>query len=295
MQIIDRNNRKRITTSKLGLLLLVIFLSCHSAEAFGPKGHRLVAAIAEHYLSPVTKKQVRNILKREAEYAVDGCPVKSLQDASYWPDCLKDRPQTYGYTFNWHFDNIPMCEQEAYAVYCPSGNCLSAQLEKFITTLKDKNAPARARLEALKFIAHLLGDLHQPLHMIDNNDQGGNLIKVTYFGKETNLHVVWDIELVDQVAPGAVNTEASRMSHEITDSDAHTWSASTSKDWIAESYDLAKKFAYGKLPHPPVCNVVPSGMEKLGEDYYKEVKDIEVLQLKRAGVRLAKVLNDALR
>ncbi len=266
-----------------------------SAWAWGPEGHRLVAEIAEQYLSPVAQKKIQILLRAEKSYGVAQCPVKTLADAATRPDCSRGPSQTYANTFPWHFDDIP-CGVPDKAGKCKDGQCLSTQTERLIGVLGDKTANTKDRLEVFKFVTHFIGDAHQPLHAEDNGDEGGNAIPVRFVGvvsKPLNLHHVWDTELLERIIKGS-SDPAGDFVLQINDADIQAWDQGDLEDWLNESHQLAKDVAYADLPSPPACNGIPTQPETLGPDYYAKVKDTVVQQIQKAGVRLAKVLNGAL-
>ena len=285
---------------KLSAVIVCLFVCAFtspSALAWGSEGHRLIAEIAERYLTPVTQKKIQTLLRAESLYGIAGCPVKTLADAATWPDCLRSFGETYAHTFAWHFDDIPLCGVPDKAIYCKDGQCLSTQTQRLIGVLGDKSAPVKDRLEALKFVTHFIGDAHQPLHASNNDDRGGNEIAVSFLGstsKAMNLHHVWDTELLVELI-GADSDPAATLARQIDDKDIIAWGRGDVDDWLKESHQLAKDVAYADLPSPPACAAKPGETEILGPHYYDKVKDTVALQIKRAGVRLAKVLNESLR
>ncbi len=151
--------------------------------------------------------------------------------------------------------------------------------------LSDKAAPTRTRNEALKWIVHLVGDIHQPLHAADNADRGGNNVRVR---GAANLHSVWDVLVVQH------RTTQKQLSLTITVDQVAEWQKGGISSWMAESHRLAETVVYGKMPSGWVCNVVPEGRIELGRDYLDAAAPVAAQQLQKAGARLARVLNDAL-
>jgi hypothetical protein len=149
-----------------------------ASYAWGEKGHRIVALVADAHLTATARAAVATLL------AIDTDPrVHSLDDAAVWPDLIKNaRPDTKP----WHFVDIPRAEGHYDAMRDCSGethdDCIITRIEQFGTILKTATAAPAARLEALTFLAHFLGDLHQPLHCADDNDRGGNDVEVKWFG-----------------------------------------------------------------------------------------------------------------
>src|SRR5260370_14294034 len=177
------------------LVILASFtLPPEPALAFGAEGHRLIAQIAEHYLTPLAQKKVQVLLRAESFCGLAKWPVKSLADAATWPDCLRGFGATYKTTFPWHFDDIPLCGEAVYLEYCANDQCLSAQTKKFIAVLSNNKSSMKNRLQALKFVAPLIGDSHQHLHPTTNVDHRGNQTSVRLLNlqdRPSNLQHVW--------------------------------------------------------------------------------------------------------
>jgi nuclease S1 len=150
--------------------------------AWGPKGHRIVAIVAEAHLTDAAKQGISDLLDVETDPR-----VASLRDAAIWPDLIKgDRPETKP----WHFVDILISGKNqpnnAYdrARDCADDKCIVPKIAEFRDVLTDRNASMADRLEALKFITHFIGDLHQPLHVADNHDKGGNDVRPEIFRQE---------------------------------------------------------------------------------------------------------------
>ena len=160
---------------------ICLCLEATSSYAWGEKGHRIVALIAQDKLTPAAKAAVADLLSVETDIR-----VHSFEDGAVWPDLIKfARPETKP----WHFVDIQkaLTNYDAMRDCTEAGptNCIIPRIEGFVLVLKDKTKPLPDRLEALKFIEHLIGDLHQPLHCSDNMDRGGNDLAVKWFGKKT--------------------------------------------------------------------------------------------------------------
>lgn len=268
-------------------LLLAVTLACHVTPvcAWGYEGHIIVGDIAKHYLTPAARDQVKALL------AADGSA--SLGAAATWADEIKqDRPSTKP----WHYVDIPVCGQADPNTYCPNGQCVTEQIKRFAHVLGDHNASQADRIEALKFLAHLVGDIHQPLHAADNHDHGGNSIHASFLGQGAgtlNLHAIWDTDMIEQFSsdPG---DEADILIKTISSQDVKTWSTSTVDDWAAESHQLAVEIVYGKLPGGFACDKQEPHNIEIDSKYYRQAKPVIEKQLKRAGVRLAALLNQTL-
>jgi S1/P1 Nuclease len=270
----------------LGFTFLIATPS--AAIAWGAEGHRLVADIAWHLLSPTARQAVDALLAAEAEIDPDS-RIRTLADAAVWADNIRNaRPETRG----WHFDNVPLCGQGDPARYCRDRNCASAQIERLRGVLADSNTALRDRLEALKFLVHFVGDIHQPLHTADNNDRGGNDIPVTVAERvePTNLHTHWDIDLVRNFTAERGHT-GRMLSHKISAVEQALWSQGSASEWVAQTHREAGALAYAKLPTPPACGRLPSEPIALDKAYYRSVRPALGTLFKQAGVRLAAILN----
>src|SRR5579864_409766 len=153
--------------------------------AWGKTGHRVIAAIADTELSGLARARVEQILG----------PGESLDEAANWPDEMRSAPGEFWQktATPWHYVTV---NGTTYDHAPPEGDAFEA-LGRFKKTLQDPNASRADQQLALRFIVHLVGDLHQPLHVGKCCDKGGNDVKVAFFGKPTNLHAVWDSQLVD--------------------------------------------------------------------------------------------------
>ena len=156
------------------------------AQAWGPLGHRLVARMAEQDLSPAARAEAARLLQGEAE--------PSLAGIATWADNLRGSDPGLGKrSAPWHYVNIGEagCRYERQA-HCPDGGCVNEALEVQTRILADRGRSDAERLQALKFVVHLVGDAHQPLHAGHRHDRGGNDYQLNYRGKGTNLHSLWD-------------------------------------------------------------------------------------------------------
>jgi hypothetical protein len=165
------------------------------------------------------------------------------------------------------------------------------KINQFAAELAVPGTDPEERLFALKFLLHFLGDLHQPLHSSDNRDQGGNLVKVTVDGfkhlSKDELHGYWDTQFVDALGkpPTAL---AMQLMKQITPAQAQSWGTGSPDDWAMEAFMIAKQDAYG---NPPLSK---SKRQHLDDAYVAQVEKDVALQLSKAGVRLASILNAAL-
>ncbi len=168
------------------LVQLSLILLYSKAYAWGALGHQIVANVAEATLTSQAKAEVAKLI-----------PNQKLADISNWPDQVRSTP-AYKYTAPWHFADIPDGESYETISHDPKGDVVQA-LEKQIEVLKNTQTTVQERIEALKFVVHFMGDIHQPLHVGRPDDKGGNLVKVTYKGKTINLHALWDSGFVEEL------------------------------------------------------------------------------------------------
>jgi nuclease S1 len=160
-----------------------------------------------------------------------------------------------------------------------------AKISAFETVLRDKSAPPRQRLEALKWIDHLVADINQPLHCADNNDRGGNDVHVDFMGRPTNLHAVWDSGILAAAHISYGRSYALELAKSISPAEAEKWRMGTPTDWADDSYGVASNLIYGVWPHGP---------GNLADSYEQRAIYVVQVQLEKAGVRLAAVLNQSL-
>jgi hypothetical protein len=166
------------------IILLGSLILSSACYAWGPTGHRVVGQIAENHLNILAKRRVKKLLDGE-----------SLSRVSNWPDKIKSDSDTYGYTYSWHYTDWADTSVE-YNRSTSNGDLVVA-IEDNLKVLKNKKRSKAERAFALKFLVHLMGDIHQPLHVGNGLDRGGNHCKVIYHGEEVNLHKLWDEKLID--------------------------------------------------------------------------------------------------
>jgi hypothetical protein len=251
------------------------------ALAWGKTGHRVVAAIADTQLSGLARAQVEQILG-EGE---------SLDEASNWPDEMRAAPGEFWQktATPWHYVTL---NGTVYDHAPPEGDALEA-LGRFAKTLQDPNASRADKQLALRFIVHLVGDLHQPLHVGKCCDRGGNDVKVTWFGKPTNLHAVWDSELVDDEQLSFTEL-AAKLERHLGPADIVKWWDANPRDWIRESAQIRDSI-YPTPADPPKS---PKGNEDgqprlpdLSYAYVYKFTPVMERRLSQGGVRLAAYLN----
>jgi hypothetical protein len=244
----------------------MLLLSHTSAFAWGAIGHRVTGAIAEASLSGVARAHVRQILGSE-----------SLAEASTWPDEQRSNPAEFWQktASPWHYVTVPTGTAYTVALAPPEGDAATA-LAGFAATLRNPSASLDDKRLALRFAVHVIGDLHQPLHAGRPGDHGGNLVEVTWFGKPTNLHAVWDSAMIDDRQLSWTEL-AAWLQRTITPEQVIAWNETNPATWIGESARLRETI----YPADP----------KLGFAYaWQHRADIDT-RLAMGGVRIAAWLN----
>jgi hypothetical protein len=262
--------------------VLLVFGAAGTALAWGDEGHRIVAEIAEQYLKAGTAHQVRELLALEN--------ATTLAEVSTWADKIRGQRRE---TARWHYVNIPIHPPAGTpAAYdaardCPNGDCVVAKIDELAAVLGDKAGhDSRDRLEALKFVVHFVADVHQPLHAANDGDRGGNDVRVTFMGRQTNLHAVWDTGILFAAEIGDERAYALQLARSIRPIELDQWRDGSATTWATESNDIARRLIYGEWPHGP---------DALRGSYAETALPVVSVQLEKAGVRLAAVLNAILR
>jgi hypothetical protein len=243
---------------------------------WGPEGHSLVARLAAAHLTPAAEARVAEILG----------PGVTIQSISSWPDQIRRERADTG---PWHYIDIPIDKPRLdMARDCPKGDCVLAKIEEFKKVVVDPAATAVQRKEALMFLVHFVGDMHQPLHCADNKDKGGNDVKLDFFGRDYNLHSVWDSGLLGRM--GKEDELFTQFSRDLTEKRAKKWGKGTVEEWAEQAHKAAQKVVYGKLPKAPA-----GGPVKVDAAYERVADPLIKAQIEKAGARLAMVLNSTLR
>lgn len=255
---------------KTSLLLTALFIT-YSAFCWGLTGHRVVAEIAQNHLSKKAKKEIQKIIGKE-----------TLAWWANWPDFIRS-DSAWNHASKWHYVDLPgHIEKEAFIADLKklSGENLYTQITAMVTQLKDKSLPVEKRRIALSFLIHFIGDLHQPLHVGRDEDQGGNKIVVYWFNDKTNLHSIWDNTLIEYQKYSY--TEYAKLLDIAGPEQVKAWQSSPLEDWFYESHVLADSI-YDASPNEA----------KLGYKYNYQFQNILDQQLLKGGIRLAGILNKA--
>lgn len=284
--------RGRLPAAILAAAALLAGLIPGPAKAWDAEGHRIVAEIAWSQMTPKARAGAAALIARSAEQATPACPVASLEDASVWPDCVRADRARFGSMAPLHYEDEPLCGPPDPARQCPEGRCLTAAIDRAMGVLGDPARPPAERLEALEEVTHFVGDLHQPLHAADNGDRGGNEIKVTVEGRSENLHWVWDTDVVRAAVGPDAEAGAAALAP-LAAANRKAWSRGGLHEWFEESHALAVSYVYARLAQAPACGV-PAPAQALSPAYIAGAAPLVRIQLARAGVRLAVLLNAAL-
>jgi len=249
-------------------------LAPSNAFAWGAEGHETVAALALRELTPAARKEADRLL---------GGPVMMVHEAS-WADEIRDsRPETGA----WHYVDTPLWAGSYDARRdCGDGNCVVAQIEDDLRVPSDRRAPDAARAEALRFLIHFVADVHQPLHAEDNDDKGGNQVHVRLGRERANLHKLWDVDVVEPLGsdPDAI---AESIEHDLSPGQRRDWQSGTPARWANEAHAIAREHIY-----PPLGGARDL---RLPRDYAVREAPLARILLAKAGVRLAWLLNAALK
>jgi hypothetical protein len=268
---------------------LVLVIASPGAMAWGALGHRLVGGLAERHLQPSTERAVRNLLVGE--------PEPTLAGVANWADSLRTiDPERFKQTSRWHYVNLPehSCRYDRVRD-CANRQCVVEAIETQRTILADRSQPLEARRDALKFLVHLVGDVHQPLHAGNHDDKGGNKYQVslrTDIAPEayarnrytngvmgTNLHAVWDYYIL-----ASANLTEAQYANRLA---SIPWPSPATAvgdpaAWASESCGVVD--AHGLYP----------AMHIMDRSYLDAQRPLAELRIRLAAYRLGRLLDDAL-
>ncbi|GAA0188166.1 S1/P1 nuclease [Fulvivirga kasyanovii] len=228
-------------------------------------GHRTVGQVAEKHLSKKASKKINEILDGE-----------SLAVVSNWMDDIKS-DDAYDHTHAWHWVTIPDGQTYEESEKNPEGDVI-ATIERLISELKQGNLQKKDEAEKLKMLVHLIGDIHQPLHVGHGEDMGGNKVRLEWFWENSNLHRVWDSDMIDSKKYSY--TELADIVDNVSKEQVKAWQSSGVRDWANESVALRKQVY--DIPED----------KKLSYEYRYYNWSTVKLRLAQAGIRLAGVLNE---
>jgi nuclease S1 len=323
--------RRRQMTRLVLVLSLLLGLGSSEALAWGCAGHEAVALLAERMLPPTTARAVKAVLAASPveQDLVRRCaplPAEPLADAATWAD---DERTAQPATAPWHFVNMPRSLASKSAdpgPYCGSGRCIvdaiTAQFQRLTASASPKE-----RAEALRFVIHLVGDIHQPLHVVTNGDRGGNCFPVTYFSRAPEederggffpeLHGVWDSSVLSTLMRTQHLADSAALAEYLARQGLPRTVAGSRPgrpqvtSWARDAHALARSVAYGRLPvsvpmEPATAITLTTCRdnrdighrmlalhERLAEPYEQVVEPAIVGQLRLAAIRLAAALMSA--
>ena len=245
-----------------------LFATTEPAPIWGQTGHRVVGAVADNYLKRSTKKAIKRLLNHE-----------SLAFASTYADIIKSdsRYREFG---PWHYLNMPLDSNYEDSVKNPEGDIVSG-INICKQKISNPNSSYDDKQFYLKMLIHLIGDLHQPLHIGLEEDRGGNDFKVQWYYEDTNMHSVWDTKMIESF--GMSYSELAVNLPHISKTELKQIQSGSTLEWIEETHKLTKI----------VYNSAEEGENLRGRYSYKYFGMVRS-QLQKAGIRLAKVLNELL-
>lgn len=246
------------------IVVAMIALSAFSSFGWGPTGHRATGRIAEKYMNKKARAAVNKLLKGQ-----------SIAMATTWMDDIRS-DSVYDHMTDWHWVTVPFGQSYDQTTKNPNGDIIGT-IERIITELKSKKLSADEQAERIKILVHLIGDIHQPLHVGGRADRGGNDVKVMWFRNESNLHRVWDSDMIDDTKLSY--TELADALDRPGKVELAAWQKLSVRDWAKESQAFEKQ-------------VYDIGSGKLGYRYSYLYFNIVRQRLLQAGVRIAGVLNE---
>jgi hypothetical protein len=285
------------------LILIASLLHGHLAYGWWETGHRTVARLAVLHLTPAARTRLARILNvADTPDAVSD----ALSAASTWADDTKAETKTG----SWHFIDLALQDDKSdISARCKNDNCITARIRLFAAQLSSHTPSApSSELDALRYLVHFVGDIHQPLHAISDADLGGNCERVDPpVGTAENLHAVWDGAIVNSLGESDrdLTADLDRNSQTLSQQLRTDLASGTQDDWAWESHKLAMKTVYQMLsiPTEPVifptsCQQAPAAISNrtihLPTSYINEMRPIVREQLTKAGLRLARLLNESL-
>jgi hypothetical protein len=281
------------------LLLAGSLLESSAALAWGDLGHEVTALIAYRHLTVKARATLDALL------ASDDDPLTKPDFASRatWADKYRT---VHRETAAWHFIDIeidqpdmgsacfgfPALSAGQSAADGPAQDCIVNKIEEFFVELQSTGTPPAERLLALKFLIHFIGDLHQPLHTADHEDRGGNCVALSPSpdGVDKNLHAYWDVGAVGALGNSAREI-AAQLDARITTEDLNSWTRGDARTWTLESFALGQKDTYA-LAARPTCQ--SPGSTALSVEYQAQAQRDAALQIEKAAIRIAGLLNNAL-
>ncbi|MDB5694487.1 MAG: hypothetical protein JWN21_30 [Sphingomonas bacterium] len=265
-------------------------------QAYWEYGHETIALVAMANVKPSTARAVRSLLANQALLGTPECPARTPEEASYWADCIKPLKdaagqQRYGYAFSWHYQNVDVCKPFDLQSACAKGDCVSAQVTRQAARLRDRRTSRKDKVEALAFLIHFVGDLHQPLHAGDKSDRGGNGLAAAYgvyAPPRFNIHSVWDGPLAERAI-----TSGPSLIRRYPAAERARMGAGTVEDWSRDSWALSRDTAYAGALGGDSCSPSPAKVT-LSDAAVAAAVPAARESVRRGGIRLARLLDEAL-
>ncbi|MBT8385117.1 MAG: S1/P1 nuclease [Bacteroidia bacterium] len=246
--------------------LLLLAELANATPEWGPTGHRATGKIAENHLSKKALKKIDKLLKGQ-----------SLAFVSTYGDEIKS-DRRYNDFYTWHYVNMPLDSNYEESEKNPKGDLVTG-INKCISVLKDHNSSDEDKVFYLKLLVHFIGDLHQPMHIGRAEDKGGNTIQVQWFGKGTNLHRVWDENMIEEWKMSYL--ELADNTEDLSKEQIKAIQSGSIVDWVHDTHELSKT-TYASV------EVGENLRYRYSYDHFGTVRK----QLQKGGIRLAKLLND---
>lgn len=248
------------------IIISLLVLNVSTALSWGGKGHDIVASVAENNLTPKAKKKLNELL--------DG---RSIIVYSSWMDALRGDSR-YNHTSTWHYANVDDGFTYETMKKNPAGDVLTATNEA-IAKLKGGGLSDSLEKMYVKYLVHLVGDMHCPMHAGRLSDRGGNDVKITFMGKVTSLHSLWDDQIVEAAKKWSYSEWSKHIDY-LKSKDKKTIQSSRPEDWMYETVVLSKS----------IYDATPAN-SKLSYDYTSRFTPLVESQLMKSGLRLAAILN----
>ncbi|MCY7389299.1 MAG: S1/P1 nuclease [Burkholderiales bacterium] len=289
MYELNRRNTlaQRIIAALMPLALLVSALLPTATFAWGAEGHRVTGLVAAELLTPRARMRINDLI-----------PGADLGDIANYMDLNRNTlAQLIPNSDKWHYDNQPVCGSASFEEYCPNGECASARVPVLVKILADFTNPPEIRAMAARFLVHIVGDIHQPLHAADDGDAGANFKNILLPGTTNvrRLHSVWDSEFVRLTLRGSSEREfAQQLVSRYKAKEVREWQKSDIRDWMNESHELSKSVTYAKLPSFVCREAWTATPVELSQAYVNAAIEVIPTQLAKAGTRIAALLNRAL-
>jgi len=272
------------------LCLALLLLIPQFSWAWGSAGHRLTGQIAKGLLTSDARAKLVQIMGSD-----------DLATIALYMDQNKQKlDERIPGSRDWHYDDKPICKTDVpYERYCPNGNCASSQIQRHYKILIDDHSSIAEKRFAIHVLVHVLGDIHQPLYVSDDDDRGGNEIRVRVKFKDgttptSNLHSLWDTLIISKLRKGQSEVSAAAALRNRFEAQGPGWIKGGVNTWIAEGHKLAKDFVYGRLPGFACGPSDERRTLEVLETYVEAASEIIDEQIAKAGYRIAHILNRAL-